>query len=195
VNRPQRQRERAARQPNARSGVQTPAFERFERRFARHLSLYGTAGSSEDRKTRALARKALERLKANPSLRVLAGPDGPVLYEDPLLDSAWACMELAQRSGLGLAAEGEDLDEHWYHWLSLGPALIRGRFKRNWDVLKNFVPKKDVSPETAGPNRDSRRCRVSRARAEVRAGHDRAKTPRGEIRCRHSLGRYIPWRQ
>jgi hypothetical protein len=120
-------------------------MESFEQRFARHLSLYGTAGSNEDRKARALARDALQRLKANPSLQVLAGPEGPILYEDPLLDSAWACMELVQRSGLGVAAEGEDLDTRWYHWLSLAPSLIRARFKRNWDTLKNCIPKKDVT--------------------------------------------------
>jgi Calcineurin-like phosphoesterase len=136
---------RAGRVTISRSNPQIPAFESFEKRFSKHLSLYGTAGSSADQKTRALAQAALARLKKNPSLRVLAGPDGPVLYEDPLLDSAWTCMELAQRGGFGFAAEGDDLDEHWYHWLSLGTALLRARFKRNWDVLKSATPSKDVN--------------------------------------------------
>jgi hypothetical protein len=103
---------------------------------------YGVAAPDDN--PYVLAREALERLTENPSLRVYATPRGPSFYEDPLLDAAWSFMNAAADSRVGFAAEGEDLDYKFTRWLPVGLELLRARFARNWDVLKDRTPTKDV---------------------------------------------------
>ena len=50
----------------------------FEAQLRACVESYGAASSDDQNDPFVLARESLEQLKANPSLRVYAGPRGPV---------------------------------------------------------------------------------------------------------------------
>jgi hypothetical protein len=110
----------------------------FEKRLAQAAK--AQFGTAEDGGDQGLADEILNRL-ADPSRALLAEPGGPWVYEDPLLDSAWA----HGASGFGAAADGDDLDSKFYHWFSFVAPFVRGKLARNWDTLKDLRPGHDVT--------------------------------------------------
>jgi hypothetical protein len=133
----------------ARSSTRTPRrprpnFEMFEQGLAACLDGWGAAPLNDDADLASAAREALRRLKEEPGLRVLAEPKGPGFYEDPILDSAWMCMQSTAEGKIGFAAEGEDLDTKLAHWITFALPFVRGRFARTRDILENRLPTRDI---------------------------------------------------
>ncbi len=73
---------------------------------------------------------------------VLATPDGPVVFEDPVQQAAWDIS--TPPHGIGTAAEGDDLDYNPVHWATVIPGLIRGSLSRTRSVLRGHAPTADI---------------------------------------------------
>lgn len=74
--------------------------------------------------------------------RVLATPEGPVVFEDHVLQVAW---EIASRGDFhGTAGEGDELDYNVVHWIPLVLSLVRGKFARTSAVLEPRHPHRDI---------------------------------------------------
>jgi hypothetical protein len=74
--------------------------------------------------------------------RVLATPEGPVIFEDEVLQAAWDIA--TTRDFHGAAGEGDKLDYNVVHWIPLILPLVRSKFARTRDVLHPRVPTRDV---------------------------------------------------
>jgi hypothetical protein len=112
--------------------------ESFEQRLVRNLKTADFAEAAQE------VDAALDELTSGALCRVAATPDGPWLYEDPVLESVLELGEVIASSNIGFAAEGQDLDNNIWRWRSLIVPFIRGRFARTWDVLSGRVPENDL---------------------------------------------------
>jgi len=103
---------------------------RFDEQLAKSTPPVGHASSGDDPFTAQFAD------------RVLATPDGPVIFEDPVLQAAWDAATC--RDFYGTAGEGEELDENFIHWIPLVLKLVRGKLARTREVLTPRSPMRDV---------------------------------------------------
>jgi calcineurin-like phosphoesterase family protein len=75
--------------------------------------------------------------------RVLATPDGPVIFEDQVLQAAWDIA--TSRDFYGTAGEGDKLNYNVVHWIPLVLTLARGKFARTREVLHPRSPTRDIA--------------------------------------------------
>src|SRR5262249_5167727 len=75
--------------------------------------------------------------------RVLATPDGPVVFEDPVFQAAWDIA--ASRDFFATAGAGDELDYSIVHWIPLVLSLVRGKLARTGEVLRSRTPERDVA--------------------------------------------------
>jgi len=104
-------------------------------------AMAAAAGGEDD--PAAIAREALDALRSKRARMVLLKPRGPRFYEDPVLESAWQLMQAAREARVSAAAQGEDLDDSFYHWIPHVIPIILGRFKHTREVLAPRVPNPD----------------------------------------------------
>jgi hypothetical protein len=99
---------------------------------------FGAADSESEAELLSL-RQAIDRLREHDEGFVLTEPGGPILFEDPWLDVAWSLTQ-PSTARFAPAAEGDDLTKRMDHWIPLIVPLIKGRFARTWDVLREKKP-------------------------------------------------------
>lgn len=104
-------------------------------------------GFADSEKEHELVSRAVALLEAKAAVEVLAEPNGPVLYEDPVLSTAWEYARV-----LGFAAEGEDLkNTRLGRWIHAAACAVAARWRPTWDVLASFKPLSE--PELPSPAR------------------------------------------
>jgi 3',5'-cyclic AMP phosphodiesterase CpdA len=129
------------------SGLSQEAFKAKLREqwadYTRFSPASREVGQTSEDEMASLVSDAIKQLD-DPTIRVEATPNGPFSYEDPLLASAWDIAQEADNLNFLPAAEGEDLNSRVHHWIPVIIPVVLGRLARNWDVLGNRAPNRDI---------------------------------------------------